>query len=1591
MNEKNMSVLDAFLALEDLEDEEVKAPLKEGKGFNVRDDVEMDKAKDFIEHQEKKEPELEVIDVDADSIEHLKNNEEYVGQIVLQCNSCKANRFIKAEDLVQSETDDDVYNIEDECPHCHGKGNGYTLKGQVGKYESEEEVKAENDSLTDEPKFDNDFEEEQPAEEEPQEEEQPAEPISFEEPEDNGMETTAEDDTADMKSTLGDEFDSNDVEWDDTEEKPEAPAEEDSLTNDDEDKYEEPLSPIEEPKEDEDKKKEEDLEEDVETDDQIVSDFTETIIEPENIENVLVFDLDGEDEEQIFEGKFEDLPPDVLNAEFIGFDVGQGTLIINIDSDSEIDELTPTVATMLNKFTDDFNENISVWDQATGDEVFQGTKQSVLEEYGSEAFLSFEAPERLELKVRNVSLTDSLKTPYQEDLDFANPEEKLISNIIKENKLREYRVDKFGSEEYWIAESIKQREDLNHIFENYIKTKSNKLVLEFKDVTGYKDKFDLLNEEAESLTEDLEDEVREEAKKHFEDSEVESVIYGYESRGKFHRLQGDLLEIRNDRELRMATELVKAKYHPTGSVRVLYRDSVQESVDCKNRKELTEAILDCESKGIAYTIKRAVKEGYRYTLIKEEAERGFFDDEEPIESTSNADKDIEVADAILRLTNDIADTFNAKGAVTDKRLIAADILNDLEIITAEQSDKVKTVDPAENLRDVVIEVLTGLHDKIDEYASSEDEEQQQWAEECKDNFEKLNGEDYTKEAVEARFQDVTPETASSIPGVVFPEAETEAETECLREGVIYISADESNLTDDQINKALDLSDAGLKERQPIALEGEEDLFVVANKGKNYLGHRKDIDNYLNNFRNEPANEAISRDEFLKNHPQASASDKVEDHLEDCLKEAENRIDTDFYPEGHEFDIDITDIFTEVLKGKVKFNFDVLKAVAQYLMEKLPGMYDYLDFEVESSPKTLRIKYKLKPTNESLNESEEDGECKKTFRILTDDGMVFEIDACSEEEARKEFEEVGYDENTGWPNQRVKQHIKDIKLKEALGEEHTISFNAKKFCENENEYKELTDKIKNICGMKSQDSWEDDDEVWIKFDANEDEIKKISETTGIDVGFLKKSIDESLDEAKKDDELPADPEVVKTNVHAVLNNLVTDEIEAINGYEEAKAEIADTHIEHKDDIIDTIDHIEDEEQEHIDELIDAASEIPFEKESQEEVKEEPIEEPEIEEEPEVEPLEDKPFEESYHGDTAEIVDYFRKLEKYLTKNNINHRVENEKRFESIYLDDEKEPSITLGKNDNGSYYIWVGDKLIESPDELLDDEGETYSFYEFLQLAHKKDEETLDFDETKFESFINEWFNQNVEDTQVFEALKGNFTDDGTIILEGKLISEDKEQGVKFTLTPNKEMNEDLMDSKKVTTYTVTSTCLPEGLVLKESPFLWNFVTAHFNTRKEAEDYINKYIEDDRKEFYLTNDPRKNSLDIQLGIIEDNLKGGFNLTVYFWDLKNENSDEAEKVARVSLGIPEDGNFGREIQTFADAQEYAKNAEWPELKDEVLWNKYKEEGFRFFIRPVHMHYETDYYKDKFFNGEPIQCRLVDKNGKTVWTKDMDGDII
>ena len=226
------SITDAFLALKDL-DEDITIPnnakrkgikkLKEAASVDVRSPEDVELAQDFRKNDKKEEDsELEVIDVDADSVENLQDGKSYIGKMLLQCNSCKATRFIDVDKLLADENDKDLYNVEDECPHCHNKGTGYALIGQVGKTTEEnpeDEATLDNDANNgeEEAMFDNTDEVEPEAEE--NNEEQPAEESEESNDEETSYDdTNAEDDTNDMElPELGDEFDVDDVMKDDTE------------------------------------------------------------------------------------------------------------------------------------------------------------------------------------------------------------------------------------------------------------------------------------------------------------------------------------------------------------------------------------------------------------------------------------------------------------------------------------------------------------------------------------------------------------------------------------------------------------------------------------------------------------------------------------------------------------------------------------------------------------------------------------------------------------------------------------------------------------------------------------------------------------------------------------------------------------------------------------------------------------------------------------------------------------------------------------------------------------------------------------------------------------------------------------------------------------------------------------------------------------------------------------------------------------------------------------------------------------------------------------------------------------------------------
>lgn len=139
MKNEEMGMLDAFCALSDIGESDLPK-IREGKSFDVMNSQAMDAAKNFRDNDVGGD-ELEVVDVNADDMEHVLEKKEYVGQIILSCKKCHGKKFIDMDKLVKS--DDDTYNVDDECPHCHVEGVGYEIVGQVGEVEPQQEIEPE--------------------------------------------------------------------------------------------------------------------------------------------------------------------------------------------------------------------------------------------------------------------------------------------------------------------------------------------------------------------------------------------------------------------------------------------------------------------------------------------------------------------------------------------------------------------------------------------------------------------------------------------------------------------------------------------------------------------------------------------------------------------------------------------------------------------------------------------------------------------------------------------------------------------------------------------------------------------------------------------------------------------------------------------------------------------------------------------------------------------------------------------------------------------------------------------------------------------------------------------------------------------------------------------------------------------------------------------------------------------------------------------------------------------------------------------------------------------------------------------------------
>lgn len=681
MNE--MSNLDAFLALKDLDDEEIVIPaprhrkLKEGKSFDVRDDKAMEAAKQFNEADVKQDVELEVVDSNADSEKHVQNNSSYVGQRILQCNTCHTNRFVNVEDLeklpdgnykVKENTN---IGIDNECPHCHSDAVTYTSVGDVAAVS--DEASFDNNESSEDAAFDNDMTStEQEGEPESPAEDTPAENNNEPSGSDNEPgawdETDAEDDTADMKDTTGDMIDQDDVKEDDTV----FPWENDEEPTEAEEKKEKAKKKTVDSLFDD--KKNESLNEELAGHDDTANDLFSLIIEPDNIDNITILDAAGE---EIYNGEYPDgyAGEDYwMDSEILSWGVLQGHLILNVSNHIDGIMLKDSL-----RLLDEETDKIDIWDTDADDYVFTGNKEQVVEKYGEYVIDSIEAPERLSVSV-DVEHTEpedefdgypmdgSEPTLTSDDREAGQWYESLARKVCEANGLRYYRAGKENTQEYWITESIKHKEDLDVIYEHFVKNIVDESIInEFKRVTGYRTPLDemMIAEGKELFTEDAPEaptfnepeapaaEPAQEQQPQNDSEEIQAlknaqelsrqnkadIIYGFKVNGKFTAMKTPSI-CKNAQDLRSKTELVQTLV-PNATVCVMYQNNNERVVESfKTRKELAAAILECKNNNKPYKVSKSLFEGYRYDLElieakskEEEEELALYAGEEPEEYT----------------------------------------------------------------------------------------------------------------------------------------------------------------------------------------------------------------------------------------------------------------------------------------------------------------------------------------------------------------------------------------------------------------------------------------------------------------------------------------------------------------------------------------------------------------------------------------------------------------------------------------------------------------------------------------------------------------------------------------------------------------------------------------------------------------------------------------------------------------------------------------------------------------------------------------------------------------------------------------------
>lgn len=1384
------NIVDAFLALNEIDDEDVCSMIRkknrkvnEGKSFSLRTQNDLSAAKEFM-HEPEEEVELEVIDADADSIEHLKKKTDYIGDYLLTCNKCGQTRVVSKDKLVPSENDKSIYNLEDECPRCKSLGTGFEIKGLVGKVDNgnEEATLTNDEKVEDEVTFENDqIEEEEPKEETSSEAEEvePEVDTLDKEEESDGLETDHnEDEDDDLElPTLGDEAEEDFKEDEDMEEsymkdflnegnKVNEYAEEawmmgkviESMNDEDayfgswlyiwpdgetreaceydfgdREAFEElkekflkvykayhseglydatpdvlsyahktdgilGLRPIKNLK----PRVHEDLIEDTEDEENVeihLTDVLDSFVDPENIESINV----SKNGESLYEGTLEDLPEELHNEKFKSFNVGESILTCNINNQPDEEDVY-TLKEFLEFFDDEETDKISVIDSASSEELMSGTKEEVINQYGDSQFIFAECPERLniELAADEVEETEDDMSDVS-DIDEEMIDEKgLFENICKANGLATYRKNNPSSQEYWINESIKEKEDLDLIYERYVKnTEFKNLIEQFKSVTGYKDELDIMCEKyGVSLNKPVE--VNETAPKPNGDKVKsfnralkiaketgEDIVYGYDTLknpDKFYEIDPVAYD-HNDNAFR--------RKYGANTIYVAYPDKSFRKEEALNEK---------------------------VDINKLDDEKPLIEVEEDLNFNNKLAK--ELANAIVH-----AGTADPQDATFDNAVDALNSNVDLNSLTDEEYyDLLEDEDKLySQLAKCDTQTLDNLkQDLIKLYVIEEDLTEAKKSKYGKETFPAGNPAANAAAFNHAMGSDV----GSGSEG-------GECCGESLEEDIqIELPEEEAEKVVNEPVEELPVSDLEQRVRDVMA------SYQTANKWLDTVKeaiYTKMNCPFFSSFIHELA------------HSMPGRFDKFGDILHTINMEIP-------YPETNELSnppqnleeafnvtFNVLNDIKAALNEFIKFTDDSyhgMSCAAEALLNDIEGEY----------PMLYRLQAKAKECGDDTVSFDKfvgqyvehkDELLESLNEKLTEDDLdeVVTID---------ELENNGIEED-----KEIVDYMKEI------GAKVLVRRNARYFY------------------FKSMDA-----------------LHNYLENGGTlpisDNGKLL----ESLTEAKKDDEIDKVTDSME-KIETVID-LVQDEVDAVDGYTDAIETLDDSKIPNKEEIVSKLHHIKGEELNHLDELKDVEALMPTvgELADEPEIKEEPLDEEPVEEEPIEEVDEYEDVVESYTN-RRELGEAIEECKNNNTPFNVRRSTKEGFRYDLV----KSCPKCTSSGPDSYPEEPTVEEEVKEqlnesevefpfNPDDLNNDARDA------LSDTWEEEQDLLDevnFDTDKFDEEVNRYFDENYSEAVHYLTTQGEVTDKGVVILEGVLSNETNETIVKFTLTPEVALNESLIN------------------------------------------------------------------------------------------------------------------------------------------------------------------------------------------------------